>query len=159
MLCENGDEITRNSIFKEATYNNITDKFELLKYEENILMQSEFESLFQESIKDIDMTPGSIVNATVIDIKEDFIGNRKKREGFYNNSNLSNFDKRYNGKKIYDNILLFKEARRRLLNYYFPPFFLLHLVFSTNLGPETSCKLQMYCWCLRVSVAPHKPCS
>ena len=36
-------------------------------------MQSEFESLFQESIKDIDMTPGSIVNATVIDIKEDFI--------------------------------------------------------------------------------------
>ena len=32
-------------------------------------MQSEFESLFQESIKDIDMTPGSIVNATVIDIK------------------------------------------------------------------------------------------
>ena len=36
-------------------------------------MQSEFESLFQESIKDIDMTPGSIVNATVIDIREDFI--------------------------------------------------------------------------------------
>ena len=36
-------------------------------------MQSEFESLFQESIKDIDMTPGSIVNAKVIDIREDFI--------------------------------------------------------------------------------------
>ena len=36
-------------------------------------MQSEFESLFQESIKDIDMTPGSIINAKVIDIREDFI--------------------------------------------------------------------------------------
>ena len=36
-------------------------------------MQSEFESLFQESIKDIDMTPGSIVNAKFIDIREDFI--------------------------------------------------------------------------------------
>ena len=37
ILSENGNEITRNSIYKEATYNNITDKFELLKYEENIL--------------------------------------------------------------------------------------------------------------------------
>ena len=36
-------------------------------------------------------------------IKENFIGNRGKREGFYNND-LSNFDKRYNGKKIYETI-------------------------------------------------------
>ena len=36
-------------------------------------MQSEFEALFKESIKDIDMTPGSIVNAKVMDIRDDFI--------------------------------------------------------------------------------------
>tara|TARA_B100000963_G_C22467560_1_gene598587 strand:+ start:218 stop:676 length:459 start_codon:yes stop_codon:yes gene_type:complete len=36
-LIENNKIILKNEIFKQATYNNIDDKFELLKYEENIL--------------------------------------------------------------------------------------------------------------------------
>ena len=32
-----GVEVLKNSIKKEITYNNIDDKFELFKYEENIL--------------------------------------------------------------------------------------------------------------------------
>ena len=37
------------------------------------LMQSEFEVLFQDSVKDIDMTPGSMVNAKVVEIRNDYI--------------------------------------------------------------------------------------
>ena len=37
------------------------------------LMQSEFEVLFKDSVKDIDMTPGSMVNARVIEIRNDYI--------------------------------------------------------------------------------------
>tara|TARA_Y100001970_G_scaffold234686_1_gene293223 strand:- start:86 stop:544 length:459 start_codon:yes stop_codon:yes gene_type:complete len=33
---DNGEVILSNKILKQATYNNINDKFELLKYEENI---------------------------------------------------------------------------------------------------------------------------
>ena len=36
-------------------------------------MQSEFEVLFKDSVKDIDMTPGSMVNAKVIEIRNDYI--------------------------------------------------------------------------------------
>ncbi len=36
-------------------------------------MQSEFEVLFKDSVKDIDMTPGSMVNARVIEIRNDYI--------------------------------------------------------------------------------------
>ena len=36
-------------------------------------MQSEFELLFNDSIKDINMTPGSMVNAKVIEIRDDYI--------------------------------------------------------------------------------------
>ncbi len=36
-------------------------------------MQSEFEVLFQDSVKDIDMTPGSMVNAKVVEIRNDYI--------------------------------------------------------------------------------------
>ncbi len=36
-------------------------------------MQSEFEILFKDSVKDIDMTPGSMVNAQVIEIRNDYI--------------------------------------------------------------------------------------
>tara|TARA_B100000925_G_scaffold170034_1_gene127995 strand:- start:593 stop:1912 length:1320 start_codon:yes stop_codon:yes gene_type:complete len=36
-------------------------------------MQSEFEVLFENSVKDIDMTPGSMVNAKVIEIRNDYI--------------------------------------------------------------------------------------
>ena len=35
--------------------------------------QSEFEVLFHDSIDKLDMTPGSIVNATVIDIRNDYV--------------------------------------------------------------------------------------
>ena len=57
-------------------------------------MQSEFESLFQESIKDIDMTPGSIVNAKVIDIREDFIviNAGLKSEGIIPKNQFTNAD-------------------------------------------------------------------
>ena len=41
--------------------------------EVNNLMQSEFEVLFKDSVKDIDMTPGSMVNARVIEIRNDYI--------------------------------------------------------------------------------------
>tara|TARA_B100001094_G_scaffold160938_2_gene155659 strand:+ start:12525 stop:13922 length:1398 start_codon:yes stop_codon:yes gene_type:complete len=43
--------------------------------EENKLMesQSEFEVLFHDSISNIDMTPGSIVTATVIEIRDDYV--------------------------------------------------------------------------------------
>ena len=36
-------------------------------------MQSEFETLFKDSIKKIDITPGSLVNAEVIEIRNDYI--------------------------------------------------------------------------------------
>ena len=36
-------------------------------------MQSEFEILFKDSVKDIDMTPGSMVNAQVVEIRNDYI--------------------------------------------------------------------------------------
>ncbi len=36
-LKQNGEIIYKNKISKQATYNNINDKFELLKYEENIV--------------------------------------------------------------------------------------------------------------------------
>ena len=36
-------------------------------------MQSEFEVLFKDSVKGIDMTPGSMVNAEVIEIRNDYI--------------------------------------------------------------------------------------
>ncbi len=36
-------------------------------------MQSEFETLFKDSIEKIDMTPGSLVNAEVIEIRNDYI--------------------------------------------------------------------------------------
>mgnify|MGYP001322413731 CR=1 FL=1 len=36
-LSKNGEIIFRNKILKQTTYNNINDKFELLKYEENIV--------------------------------------------------------------------------------------------------------------------------
>ena len=36
MLSKEQKVILKNTIFKEVTYNNINDKFELLKYEENI---------------------------------------------------------------------------------------------------------------------------
>ncbi len=36
-------------------------------------MQSEFELLFKDSVKDIDMTPGSMVNAKVVEIRNDYI--------------------------------------------------------------------------------------
>ena len=36
-------------------------------------MQSEFEVLFKDSVKDIDMTPGSMVNAQVVEIRNDYI--------------------------------------------------------------------------------------
>ena len=57
-------------------------------------MQSEFESLFQESIKDIDMTPGSIVNAKVIDIREEFIviSAGLKSEGIIPKNQFTNSD-------------------------------------------------------------------
>ena len=57
-------------------------------------MQSEFELLFQESIKDIDMTPGSIVNAKVIDIREDFIviSAGLKSEGIIPKNQFTNSD-------------------------------------------------------------------
>ena len=35
--------------------------------------QSEFESLFNASVDKIDMTPGSIVNAKVIEIRNDYV--------------------------------------------------------------------------------------
>ena len=36
-------------------------------------MQSEFETLFKDSMEKIDMTPGSLVNAEVIEIRNDYI--------------------------------------------------------------------------------------
>ncbi len=36
-------------------------------------MQSEFELLFKDSVKDIDMTPGSMVSAKVVEIRNDYI--------------------------------------------------------------------------------------
>ena len=35
--------------------------------------QSEFEVLFHDSMDKLDMTPGSIVNATVIEIRNDYV--------------------------------------------------------------------------------------
>ena len=35
--------------------------------------QTEFETLFQDSMSKIDMTPGSIVTATVIEIRDDYV--------------------------------------------------------------------------------------
>ena len=35
--------------------------------------QSEFEVLFHDSMSNIDMTPGSIVTATVIEIRNDYV--------------------------------------------------------------------------------------
>jgi len=35
--------------------------------------QTEFETLFQDSVSNIDMTPGSIVTAKVIEIRDDFV--------------------------------------------------------------------------------------
>ena len=35
--------------------------------------QTEFETLFQDSVSKIDMTPGSIVTAKVIEIRDDFV--------------------------------------------------------------------------------------
>ena len=37
ILQKNGEIILNNKILKKATYNNINDKFELMKYEENIV--------------------------------------------------------------------------------------------------------------------------
>ena len=49
-------------------------RYDSSKYiEVNNLMQSEFEVLFKDSVKDIDMTPGSMVNARVIEIRNDYI--------------------------------------------------------------------------------------
>ena len=36
-------------------------------------MQSEFETLFKDSMEKIDMTPGSLINAEVIEIRNDYI--------------------------------------------------------------------------------------
>ena len=35
--------------------------------------QTEFETLFQDSMSKVDMTPGSIVTATVIEIRDDYV--------------------------------------------------------------------------------------
>ena len=50
--------------------------------------QSEFEVLFHDSIDKLDMTPGSIVNATVIDIRNDYVVIREAKGviGIYGNS-------------------------------------------------------------------------